>query len=331
MNELQWYEKMKHDFKQVGVITIDFTFEYLLSKRKEFKSFGDTKILFECPCGNRYERSYNNAMKKDRPRICPSCSLKAKGERRRKKDPELRAFCLLKGVELISHSYNSLKSDYLLRVKCKCGQVIDTTYSSMRSSVDNTLLGRYACKSCRAKVVRDLFRVPFNEVREVYDKEGCILLSSEEEYGNVYSVLRFVAKCGHKHEMPLRQFRKSKYKLCEECTKRICAGEKAYNWKGGYEYGRPDQSGWKAKVLERDGYVCAICSSKELLNTHHIDGYNWCVDKRSDINNGITLCKECHTDFHKEYGFGNNTSQQFKKWRADRLGCSQLESRRIKQ
>ena len=30
-----------------------------------------------------------------------------------------------------------------------------------------------------------------------------------------------------------------------------------------------------------------------------------------DPDNIVTLCKKCHTDFHKEYGFGNNTLEQY--------------------
>ena len=33
-------------------------------------------------------------------------------------------------------------------------------------------------------------------------------------------------------------------------------------------------------------------------------------DLRVAITNGITLCKECHDDFHHVFGFGNNTTKQ---------------------
>lgn len=67
-------------------------------------------------------------------------------------------------------------------------------------------------------------------------------------------------------------------------------------------------------VLKRDGYNCRICGSNEKMNVHHLDGYNWCIEKRIDIDNGITLCKKCHTNFHSLYGIGNNTKEQFHEW-----------------
>lgn len=47
------------------------------------------------------------------------------------------------------------------------------------------------------------------------------------------------------------------------------------------------------------------------LQAHHLDGYHWCVDRRYEINNGVTLCKECHYLFHNKYGNKNNTIEQF--------------------
>lgn len=71
------------------------------------------------------------------------------------------------------------------------------------------------------------------------------------------------------------------------------------------------------KVLERDNYTCRCCGKHgngTILAVHHLDGYNWCVDKRTDVTNGITLCEKCHKSFHDYYGRGNNTKEQFEQW-----------------
>lgn len=68
------------------------------------------------------------------------------------------------------------------------------------------------------------------------------------------------------------------------------------------------------KVLARDNYKCKCCGSSNNLEVHHLDGYNWCKEKRTDVLNGITLCHNCHSNFHSKYGKGNNTKHQFLEW-----------------
>lgn len=53
------------------------------------------------------------------------------------------------------------------------------------------------------------------------------------------------------------------------------------------------------------------------LVVHHLDGYAWCKEKRTNVYNGITLCENCHLNFHSQYGYGNNTREQFEKWFGD--------------
>lgn len=70
---------------------------------------------------------------------------------------------------------------------------------------------------------------------------------------------------------------------------------------------------WRKHVYERDNYTCQCCGDDRggNLTAHHLDGYSWCKEKRTDVENGITLCEKCHKQFHKEYGNFNNTKQQF--------------------
>lgn len=70
---------------------------------------------------------------------------------------------------------------------------------------------------------------------------------------------------------------------------------------------------WRDEVFKRDNYTCQICGDNTggNLNAHHLDGYSWCKEKRTDINNGVTLCDNCHKLFHSKYGFNDNTKEQF--------------------
>lgn len=58
---------------------------------------------------------------------------------------------------------------------------------------------------------------------------------------------------------------------------------------------------FRKKVYERDNYTCQCCGDNKggNLNAHHIENYSDNEKKRTDINNGITLCDKCHKKFHK--------------------------------
>lgn len=86
------------------------------------------------------------------------------------------------------------------------------------------------------------------------------------------------------------------------------SGDKHPNWKGGatpknrkirnsLEYAL-----WRNVVFDRDGYTCQECGVKNekglgksvRLEVHHIESFVNNLKKRFDIDNGITLCKDCH-------------------------------------
>ena len=62
----------------------------------------------------------------------------------------------------------------------------------------------------------------------------------------------------------------------------------------------PSMKAWRKAVFERDSYKCQKCGKiGGKLNAHHIKPFSLYPDLRFDIDNGITLCKECHIELHK--------------------------------
>lgn len=69
---------------------------------------------------------------------------------------------------------------------------------------------------------------------------------------------------------------------------------------------------WSKTVKEQANYTCDCCGKRGVkLCSHHLDGYNWCKERRLDTTNGVCLCESCHIQFHKFHGYGNNTEQQY--------------------
>ena len=93
-------------------------------------------------------------------------------------------------------------------------------------------------------------------------------------------------------------------------------GEEASNWQGGITplnaqiRGSIETHLWRGAVFGRDGYTCQKCGNKSKLHPHHIKNFAQYPELRFAINNGITLCRECHIKFHKKYGYRNNTQKQ---------------------
>ena len=72
---------------------------------------------------------------------------------------------------------------------------------------------------------------------------------------------------------------------------------------------------WRAAVLERDFYTCQKCGDQSgSFNAHHILSFARFPDKRFEVLNGITLCEECHKEFHREYGRIRFTSDDLTEW-----------------
>lgn len=107
-----------------------------------------------------------------------------------------------------------------------------------------------------------------------------------------------------------------------DCNCRLCSAKKSnkenhWNWHGGindvndtirksWEYKQ-----WRQEVYKRDNFTCRRCGdSKIALNAHHILNFSNHEELRFDISNGITLCEDCHREFHNAYGNRNNTMEQ---------------------
>lgn len=86
-------------------------------------------------------------------------------------------------------------------------------------------------------------------------------------------------------------------------------GKYGNNWKGGLSDENhkirtcKEYKEWRTKVFQRDGFTCQICGQVGgKLNAHHIKHFSKDKNNRLNMDNGITLCEECHRLVHKVEG-----------------------------
>ena len=123
---------------------------------------------------------------------------------------------------------------------------------------------------------------------------------------------------GHNSRVRTREQKNKQIKIAQDKRRQILAeeGRKTPFYKllkVSQEY-----SQWRKKVFERDGWKCQRCNNSGILNVHHKTPfailYKQIFDKNKtieelfiiakgfnklwDINNGITLCVNCHKKEH---------------------------------
>lgn len=64
-------------------------------------------------------------------------------------------------------------------------------------------------------------------------------------------------------------------------------------------------SQWSQEIFKRDDYTCALCNDRGgHLEAHYIIPRSECPEKKFDLDNGVTLCINCHrSTFGKEHTY----------------------------
>jgi len=238
-------------------------------------------------------------------------------------------------INHITHGSNAI-----VDVSCDyCNIIYSKVYCRYLHEISGEIK-KDCCYKCKSKKITDtaISKYGVNSIFKLENIKQDIKNTNMHKYGseNVFSsdVIKDkiystnIAKYGFKSPQQNDIIRK---KTENTCIKRygfksfLCTiekhGDKSPRWKGGFKYHRNERvtyeyNTWRKSVYARDRYRCKKCNNKSgvknkvYLEAHHILNWKDYVDKRFDIENGITLCDKCHHDFHSLYGKSFNTKLQ---------------------
>lgn len=240
---------------------------------------------------------------------------------------------------MIPYDISNLKVVEFVDVICdNCGSDIRRTVKNIKTG-RKKWLGKDICKSCSSILTLD--KKPqcsksywsFSDVKSKHSQS----IKNSELFK--VSISNREDNSGEKNPMFGKKHKSETIKKMSIArTGKI--GENATAWKGGKMSmtrlikGFQNRNGWYKMVYERDGFKCVYCSSKNKIEAHHIipikniiNQYEKQFENNDDLyrflitldiiidtklDNGITLCRECHKKEH--INFGSHYPETIKKY-----------------
>lgn len=156
-------------------------------------------------------------------------------------------------------------------------------------------------KACKSRIPKFCSKKCYG--KSIYQKKDCLLCGAEIDGNNGRKSTRIYCSvdCRVKSRIGTQFSEEWKLALSEGRKKSPkCKGENLYNWKGGNARRNAlvttrEYRDWRQKVFIRDNFTCQSCSKRGgYLEAHHIKSKSEFPELIHDIDNGQTLCKECH-------------------------------------
>lgn len=228
-------------------------------------------------------------------------------------------------------------------IKFNCGHEQETDFRTYR---DNSKL----CKNCaKDKGNKNKIR-KIEYVKEYLLKNNLKFVEFPNGYTSSLSNITYICEFGHLNTKTIRSL--FSCTTCRECKKikmsSIFVGNKSIMWKGGITSIRKfianNVRRWRKESIEFYNGKCVITGDSYDV-VHHLYGFNLILNNafeklnlpiyenvsdynKEDLNNlvflvkemhnsmlGVCLRKDVHQLFHKLYGHGNNTPEQFEEFR----------------
>ncbi len=284
-------------FKDTGCILLEK--EYINNR---------TKMRYRCGCGNISTICFSSFKSGSR---CQKCKSKKLADERKHTLEFVKQFFKDNGCELLEKEYknNSTKMGYI----CICGDISEISFANFRKGK--------RCRECGIKRGSEKQRYVIEFVSQFFKDNGCILL--EKEYKNANSLLKYICSCGNESEIRFNNFLHGN--RCIECGIEKNSGKNSSSYNPNLtnkdRINRrliPGYNEWVKYTYKRDNYTCQKCKKRKSgeykhikIAAHHIEGYAENKDLRTDVDNGVCWCSECHFKFHRIYGKIDNNRKQY--------------------
>lgn len=225
----------------------------------------------------------------------------------------------------------------LIKYSCSEGHITERYYKDF--------INHPNCSVCMKIRTNLSYRNSEDKIKSVINKMGCSLIEIVFYNNMKDSLLKIEFTCFHTEEISFGNFYSRKSGLCVECEMERRKGETSYGWKGGVtpltDYIRKNLKDWNNYCSKYYNYRCVV-TNLPMDHIHHLQSFNLIlsetltelnfkskgsvkdysqeelslvlekfIEVQSRYPIGVPLISDVHNLFHKLYGRGNNTPDQF--------------------
>ncbi|WP_051758465.1 HNH endonuclease [Rossellomorea vietnamensis] len=348
---MTWNPSSKKHFENRGYLFTRYYDEFEV-KIEDLTKGSNKPIIILCDyCGEPFPRPYYADLKiRKKPKIhmdnCEKCrSEKAKEIHRHRAIPwgtVLYAFNN-RGYKVVTTEENYINGSTPIDYICEKHQELGIqkiAYHQLQNKIvrETGYIYIRGCKGCNSEKFREdlqnnplkyyanreLYKIDIEVCKDRFEEKGFIFVNGQEYSGDKYDykVICEVHPDEGVQEISLNDLLNKKYP-CKACWKEGISKEKSHLWKGGKTdelrllRRKKEYAEWREEVYKQDGYMCIACGDIQggNLEAHHIENFSEVVEKRYEVENGVTLCRNCHDpsvkgSFHYIYSTQNNTKEQ---------------------
>lgn len=289
-----------------------------------------------CKCGRAFKRNFTN-LKRNEHYFCPPCSqgtnLSIEDVKEFLKKNDLKQEC-----ELLSTQYQNWHTP--LKFKCnKCGKTFERRFSQVKQKI-------FLCYDCCKKSQNKEKRLSIENVKSFLKEndlnQDCELISNI--YVNTQTPLLFKCNtCGGTFERTFATMKAKKAFKCFRCAHHIDPDYDATIYQSLLSYFRGKTYLWKKNFLASHKQCDITGVAEGELDIHHLINFQTILNQASNNTNipliykpnefekygydfnilvteflnlhkevpAVLLKKELHQNFHKIYGYKNNTPDQY--------------------